>query len=135
VASRYLIQPLRYGAEKPVTVDRLHNGVAVTEDPDRHLRDKILAVLFTVPGERVNRPQFGVGLNRFVFEGLDELTLGALEFRVNEGLRRDIGEELLIDAIDITSAPADGELLLSIRYRRREDRVPRHLEIDLKGLL
>ena len=132
MASRYLIQPLRYGAEKP-DADRLHNGVAVTEDPDRHLRDKILAVLFTNPTERVNRPQFGVGLNRFVFEGLDDLTLGALEFRVNEGLRRDIGEELLIDAIDISSNPAEGELRLSVRYRRREDRLPRHLEIDLRA--
>jgi hypothetical protein len=131
MASRYLIQPLRFGAEKPAMSDRVHNGVAITEDADRHLRDKILAVLFTAPGERVNRPQFGVGLNRFVFEGLDDLTLGAIEFRVNEGLRRDIGDELLIDAIDITSVPPDGELHLSIRYRRREDRLTRQLEIDL----
>lgn len=131
MASRYLIQPLRYGAEKAATADRVHNGVAITEDPDRHLRDKILSVLFTAPGERVNRPQFGVGLNRFVFEGLDELTLAALEFRVNEGLRRDIGDELLIDAVDISSSPPDGELQLAIRYRRREDRLPRRIEIDL----
>jgi phage baseplate assembly protein W len=131
VASRYLIQPLRYGAEKADTTERVHNGVAITEDADRHLRDKIFAVLFTSPGERVNRPQFGVGLNRFVFEGLDDLTLGALEFRVSEGLRRDIGDELLIDSIDITSAPPDGELHLSIRYRRRDDRVPRRLDLDL----
>jgi phage baseplate assembly protein W len=140
MAARYLIQPLRYGAERgnpappapPIPPEeRTHTGVAVTEDADRHLRDKILAVLFTAPGERVNRPRFGVGLNRFIFEGLDELALGALEFRVNEGLRRDIGDELLIDGIDVTSAPADGEVRLSIRYRRREDRVPRQLDIDL----
>ena len=131
MARRYLIQPLRYGAEKAETADRVHNGVAITEDADRHLRDKILAVLFTSPGERVNRPQFGVGLNRFVFEGLDDLTLGALEFRVNEGLRRDVGDEILVDALDIASSPEDGELLLTIRYRRRVDRVPRRLEIKL----
>ncbi len=131
MANRYLIQPLRYGAEKPESGGRLHNGLAITEDADRHLRDKILAVLFTVPGERVNRPTFGVGLNRYVFEGLDELTLAALEFRVSEGLRRDIGDELMVDAVDLTSSPEDGELRLSIRYRRREDRIPRNLEIEL----
>jgi len=131
MANRYLIQPLRYGAEKPESGGRLHNGVGVTEDADRHLRDKILAVLFTAPGERVNRPQFGVGLNRFVFEGLDDLALAALEYRVSEGLRRDIGDEILLDALDISSAPEAGELRLSIRYRRREDRIPRNLEIDL----
>jgi phage baseplate assembly protein W len=131
MATRYLIQPLCYGAEKPDSGGRIHNGVGITEDADRHLRDKILSVLFTAPGERVNRPQFGVGLNSYVFEGLNELTLAALEFRVSEGLRRDIGDEMLLDALDITSAPEDGELRLSIRYRRREDRIPRHLEIEL----
>jgi uncharacterized protein len=131
LANRYLIQPLRYGAEKSETVARLHNGIAVTEDPDRHLKDKILAVLVTAPGERVNRPQFGVGLDRYVFEGLDELTLAALEFRVSEGLRRDIGEEILLDAVDIGSSPEEGELRLFIRFRRRDDRVPRNLEIVL----
>ena len=131
MANRYLIQPLRYGAEKPESGGRLHNGLGITEDADRHLRDKILAVLFTVPGERVNRPTFGVGLNRYMFEGLDDLTLAALEFRVSEGLRRDIGDELLVDAIDLTSSPEDGELRLLIRYRRREDRRPRNLEIEL----
>lgn len=131
MANRYLIQPLRYGAEKPESGGRVHNGLGITGDADRHLRDKILALLFTSPGERVNRPQFGVGLKRYVFEGLDELTLAAMEFRVSEGLRRDIGEELLIDGVDITSSPPDGELRLSIRFRRREDRVPRNLEIEL----
>lgn len=131
MANRYLIQPLRYGAEKPESGGRLHNGLGVTEDADRHLRDKILAVLFTAPGERVNRPQFGVGLNRYLFEGLDELTLAALEFRVTEGLRRDIGAEILLDGVDIGVAPEDGELRLTLRYRRREDRVPRNLEIEL----
>lgn len=106
-------------------------AIAVTEDADRHLRDKILAVLFTAPGERVNAPRFGVGLNRTVFEGLDELTIAAVEFRVAEGLRRDLGDEALIDGIDIETDPAGGQLLISIGYRRRLDRQPRNLEIVL----
>ena len=131
MANRYLIQPLRYGAERPSAQGSLRNGLAVTEDPDRHLRDKILAVLFTAPGERVNRPNFGVGLNRALFEPLDDLTLGAIEFRVTEGLRREVGEEILLDSIDINAVPEGGEMSLVIRYRRREDRIPRNLEIAL----
>ncbi len=106
-------------------------AIAVTGDADRHLRDKILAVLFTSPGERVNAPRFGVGLNRTVFEGLDELTIAAVEFRVAEGLRRDVGDEALIDAIDVETDPVGGQLLISIAYRRRADRQPRNLEIVL----
>jgi Bacteriophage baseplate protein W len=118
--SRYIFQPFRL---------REQGAVALTSDADRHLHDKILAVLFTSPGERINRPRFGVGLNRAVFEGLSSLTLAAMEFAVTEGLRRDIGDECIIDAVDIDAV--DGELMLTLTYRRRTDRQPRNLEIVL----
>ncbi len=106
-------------------------AIAVTGDADRHLRDKVLAVLFTAPGERVNAPRFGVGLDRTVFEGLDDLTVGAVEFRIADGLRRELGDEALIDAIAVETDPDNGQLLISIEYRRRTDRRPRNLEIVL----
>jgi phage baseplate assembly protein W len=106
-------------------------AIAVTGDADRHLRDKILAVLFTAPGERVNAPRFGVGLDRAVFEGLDELTVAAVEFRIAEGMRRELGEEAEIDAVDVETDPENGQMLISIDYRRRTDRRPRNLEIVL----
>jgi uncharacterized protein len=133
--ARYVREPFRFGAAKATPGAGLPppalNGVALTDNPDRHLRDKIMAVLFTSPGERVNNPRFGVGLNRAVFEGLNELTVTAIEYRVAEGLRRDIGEELLLDGVDIRADPVIGTLLLAIRYRRRADRIPRNLDIVL----
>jgi phage baseplate assembly protein W len=112
---------------------RLHDRgtIAMTQDPDRHLRDKVLAVLFTAPQERVNAPRFGVGLDRTVFEGLDELTVSAVEFRIAEGLRRDLGAEAIVDAIDVEVDPEGGRLLISIAYRRRSDRRPQTLEVVL----
>jgi phage baseplate assembly protein W len=106
-------------------------AIAVTDDADRHLRDKILAILFTAPGERVNQPRFGVGLDRSVFEPLDPLTVAAVEFRISEGLRRDLGDEALIEAVDIVAEPQTGQLLISIDYRRAVDRGRRNLEIAL----
>jgi uncharacterized protein len=106
-------------------------AIAVTDDADRHLRDKILAVLFTAPGERVNEPRFGVGLDRTVFEGLDDLTISAVEFRIADGMRRQLGDEALIDRVDVETDPEAGQLLITIEYRRRTDRKPRNLEIVL----
>lgn len=123
MAELYIYQPFKLRDDR--------GAIAVTQDPDRHLRDKILAILFTAPGERVNAPGFGVGLNRTVFEGLDELTIAAVEFRVAEGLRRDLGDEAIIDAIEVDTEPAGGQLVISIGYRRRTDRRPRNLEIAL----
>jgi hypothetical protein len=122
MAERFLYHPFRVGT---------HGGVAVTDDPDRHLRDKIEAVLFTAPGERVNQPDFGAGLNRIVFDTLDELTITALEFRVSQALRRDVGDELVIDSVDFETRPESGELILNLSFRRREDQKPRGLEIKL----
>ncbi len=122
MALRFLYQPLRIGE---------HGGVAVTDDADRHLRDKVMAVLFTAPGERVCNPTFGVGLNRVVFDPLDELTLAALEFRIAQGLRRDIGDEIIVEGVDIVADGDNGELLLSLRFQRRSDRQVRNLEVRL----
>ena len=55
MARRYFSQPVRIVGDLAT--------VALTTDPDRHLRDKLLAILFTSPGERVNRPTFGSGLS------------------------------------------------------------------------
>lgn len=122
MAEHFIFEPFRLGQQ---------GGVSVTTDADRHLRDKILAVLFTSPGERLNRPTFGVGLNRALFETLDELTVGALEYSILEGLERDIGEEMITHGVDVDLRPESGELVLNIRFARREDRLPRNLEIVL----
>lgn len=122
MADRYLHHPFRFGAQ---------GGVAVIDDPDRHLRDKVEAVLFTAPGERVNNPDFGVGLNRAVFDGLSELTIAALEFRISQAIRRDLGDEIMVDSVDVEAEPEDGALIVKLAFRRRTDRVPRNLEVKL----
>lgn len=53
----YLSFPLRIGAEGADTSAR-----------EAHVREQIEQVLFTDPGERVFRPEFGVGVRALVFE-------------------------------------------------------------------
>jgi uncharacterized protein len=120
---RFLSQPIRYLGDRAT--------LALTSDADRHLRDKLLAILFTSPGERVNRPEFGVGLRRTVFEGIDELMLAALRFRIIQGLRRDIGPEVEIENLRIEARPDDGEISIFIDYRRIVDDVSHGLEVRL----
>jgi phage baseplate assembly protein W len=128
MADRFLFSPFRLGAEK-TPGSAIHNGLAITADADRHLKDKVLAVLFTAPGERVNQPRFGVGLNRSVFDAMSDLMLAAVEFRIAEGLRRDIGDELVVTNVDVTSVPEAGQLIISIDFFRRTDRAPRNLGV------
>lgn len=123
MARRYFSQPVRIVGDLAT--------VALTTDPDRHLRDKLLAILFTSPGERVNRPEFGVGLRRSLFEGIDDLMLAALRFRIIQGVRRDLGPEVALDDLRIASAPEHGEISIFIDYHRLDDDVPLGLEVRL----
>jgi phage baseplate assembly protein W len=116
---------------QPFTLRDGSGAIAVTDDEDRHLRDKIMNVLFTAPGERVNNPRFGVGLDRSVFEPLDDLTVAAVEFRIGEGIRRELSDDAVFDGVEVATSPVDGQLLITIRYRRRAERLARILEITL----
>jgi len=119
----YIRQPFKLRDER--------GAIAVISNADAHLRDKVLAVLFTAPGERVNNPRFGVGLNRTVFDPLDQLTAAAVEFRIGEGLRRELAAEADVSSVEVQIGPDDGELLVAITYQRIADRATRTLEVVL----
>lgn len=83
------------------------------------VRQAIMIVLGTDPGERVMRPRFGAGLNTFVFEPMT----AALAARIAEQVRNALTDwEPRIDVVfvDVTSRqrPA-GALLVDISYRVR----------------
>ena len=48
------------------------------QEDDRLIKNDILQLLLTVPGERVMRPTIGVNLRNFVFENMDESSIGTL---------------------------------------------------------
>ena len=54
-------------------------GRTATADDDEHIRDMIELLLFTAPGERVNRPDFGSGLQQMVFAPNTPEVAGALQ--------------------------------------------------------
>ena len=100
----------------PVSVEA---GQAATAAYDEDVRQAILIVLGTDPGERVMRPDFGAGLSAFMFEPLNPATMEALRQRVLESL---IDWEPRIDVESVT-ATADvvsvGKVLIEMSYRVR----------------
>lgn len=83
------------------------------------IRQAIRIILATNPGERVMRPDFGAGLQAFVFEPVSVATMHRLETRVREAL---IDFEPRIDVMEVrvtAESPARGVLLIDIRYRVR----------------
>ena len=70
---------------------------------DRHVRDLIEQFLFTSPGERVMRPDFGCGLLDLVFAPNSPELVSALELSVHASLQRWLGDLIDIGALDVTS--------------------------------
>jgi len=63
-------------------------GHVERSNPDDHVRDLIYQVLFTSPGERVNRPDFGCGLRQLVFMPNGDALATATRFIVQGSLER-----------------------------------------------
>jgi hypothetical protein len=84
---------------------------------DEHICDMIEQFLFTSPGERVNRPDFGSGLLRMVFEPNSTELAAALQETVKAGLQRWLGD--LIEVRDLAIESQESTLRVSIRYRIR----------------
>lgn len=86
-------------------------------DDDDHIRDLVEQVLFTSPGERVNRPDFGSGLLQNVFAPNSPELAAALRFGIEAGLQRWLGEVIELDRLEVTAD--DARLIVDLRYRLR----------------
>jgi phage baseplate assembly protein W len=78
-------------------------GIPRTTTAEDHLRDLILQVLFTNPGERLNLPEFGVGVQRLVFAPNNETLRTSTQFLISTNLQRWLGDRINIEQVDVSS--------------------------------
>lgn len=86
---------------------------ASTDDAD-HIRDMIEQFLFTAPGERVNRPDFGSGLLQMVFAPNSQELATALQFTIQAGLQQWLGYLIEVRAVEVT--PDEAKLHVLVQY-------------------
>jgi phage baseplate assembly protein W len=85
----------------PLRVDG--RGRTASADDEHYVRGLLEQVLFTRPGERVNRPDFGSGVDALVFApGGDELA-NATQALVHGALQRHLGDLVRVDQVDVRS--------------------------------
>jgi len=90
-------------------------GQTSAAGPDRHLRDLIEQILFTSPGERVMRPNFGAGIAALVFAPSGNALAAALETSTHAALQQGLGQRAEIAAVDASAE--EGTLRVLVRYR------------------
>ena len=97
-------------------------GLTADASEQQSIRGLIEQLLFTSPGERVNRPTFGSGLMQLVFAANSPELAAATQVMVQGALQQWLGELIHVEAVDITNHEA--ELRVEVRYivRRTQQR-------------
>jgi len=97
-------------------------GRTACTDQDDHIRDLIEQVLFTSPGERVNRPDFGSGIIQLVFAPNSTELATATQFQVQGALQQWLGDLIQVEAVQVENE--DAALKVTVQYiiRRNQQR-------------
>ena len=82
-----------------------------------HVRDMIEQVLFTAPGERLNRPDFGSGILQLVFAPNSPELAAALQFTAQASLVQWLGD--VVDVRDVRVSAEDAVLRIEVDYAIR----------------
>ena len=93
---------------------------AATDDAD-HIRDMIHQVLFTSPGERVNRPTFGSGLLQLVFAPNSDTLAATTQALVQGALQQWLGDLILVESVTVNNE--DAILQVTVQYIIRQNQV------------
>ncbi len=87
---------------------------------EQHVREMIELVLFTSPGERVNRPDFGCGLLEKVFAAdADTMEASALTLMAQASLQQWLGKVISVRTVEVE--PRDSTLFVRVEYQLKRD--------------
>ena len=98
------------------------HGRTARTSADDHVRDLIEQVLFTAPGERVNRPDFGSGVLQLVFAPNSDSLAAATQLVAQAALQKWLGELIQVEAVAVTGEEATLRVTVQYTVRRTGER-------------
>jgi phage baseplate assembly protein W len=101
----------------PFKIDAL--GAVFADGGDSLLHGKILQLLLTSPGERVNNPEFGTRLRDLVFDPNSDVLAATTEFMIRRALQNFMADEVHVEQVSITND--DDQLTVNLIYLRKAD--------------
>jgi len=103
----------------PLNIDG--SGRTATTADDDHIRDLIEQLLFTSPGERVNRPDFGSGLLKTIFAPISADLASTLQGSIQAAIQRWLGDLIELKSLQVTAENSTLSLTLSYLVRRTNE--------------
>jgi phage baseplate assembly protein W len=99
-----------------------NRGRTADTDDSKHIRDMIEQVLFTSPGERLNRPAFGSGLMQLVFQPNSSELATATQFLVQGALQQWLGTLIQVDEVTVENEDLSLSITVVYTIRRTQER-------------
>ncbi|MCK4787494.1 MAG: GPW/gp25 family protein [Desulfobacteraceae bacterium] len=96
-------------------------GRTDTTNDNDHIRDMIEQFLFTNPGERVNRPNFGSGLLQMVFAPNSPELAASLQHTIQAGLQQWLGDIIDVQNLEVTSEESTLRVAVQYQVRRTQE--------------
>jgi uncharacterized protein len=106
--------------------------VASASDAE-HVRDELLQLLLTAPGERLFLPEFGGGLRRLVFEPASDVLSGVAKARITSAISRHLGHRLSLEKVDVVFNDAAATAEITVSYRPAGSSDTRVLKFQRSG--
>jgi uncharacterized protein len=87
-----------------------------------HIRDMIEQILFTSPGERVNRPHFGCGVRQLIFSPNDDVQAAAAQVLIQGTLQQELGPLIDVEVVDVQKNDASLRVLVQYTIQPAQQR-------------
>jgi phage baseplate assembly protein W len=115
----------------PFGIDEGFGSLAEERNFARHVEQMIKQILFTNPGERINRPDFGCGIRRMVFAPNSDVAANMAQVMIHQALEKWIGN--LIEVVEVKANANNETLEIKIVYilKARQERRYLNLEVTL----
>jgi phage baseplate assembly protein W len=107
-------------------------GLTASTSLSDHVRDLIEQVLFTSPGERVMRPDFGSGIMDLVFEPNSTALAGTTQMLVQGALHQYLSHLIAVQDVEVENI--DSSLVVTVRYVLLADRSAQQASFTVPGV-
>lgn len=115
----------------PIAVGAALGRLQEETDYAEHVEQLIKQVLFTAPGERVNRPDFGCGLKRLIFAPNNEVSASLAQVIIFESLKRWLGNAITVSDVKVQALGEVLEIRIAYVLRTRQEHRYLNLEVTI----
>jgi Bacteriophage baseplate protein W len=98
---------------------------------EEHVKDELIQLILTNPGERLFLPEFGGGIRRMVFEGLYDTTAALTKATITQAISNWLGHRITLQ--DLQVSVENETIEVEIKYRIAGTPDSRILRFQRKG--